>query len=303
MSKFKNVSIHDKDLQEQVHKLLDFESKDRRSKARNQRVKPHFPLQFTPNLNSKSKWQVRWHPKAAALVKFTYQIFHGSINTNNPSYNPYLREVLQAMGRCLVCRLSNKEWTHPRGIIIAGNQGGWCSAKIADTLVPQVAPNIVNATETFGIETENIKVLLHDPRARLPTKATTGSAAYDLFPLEEHTIPAHTRVLIPTGLKMEIPTSYYGQISSRSSLSSKHLLDVTAGVIDSDYRGIIKVLLHNHSDQPYSLSPKQSMAQILFLPLAQPPVVETSEISNMERGPQGFGSTNPTTFATEVVEL
>ena len=102
---------------------------------------------------------------------------------------------------------------------------------------------------------------------------------------------------------MEIPTPYYSQISSRSGLSSKHLLDVTAGVINSDYRGIIKVLLHNHSDQPYSLSPKQSMAQILFLPLVQPPVVETLEISNTERGPQGFSSTNPTTFTTEVIEL
>ena len=211
--------------------------------------------------------------------------------------------MLQATGWCLVCRLSNKEWTHPKGIIITGNQGGQCSTKIADTPVPQVAPNIVNTMETFGVKTENIKILLHDPQARLPTKATTGSATYNLFPLEEHTIPAHTRLLISTGLKIEIPTPYYGQISSRSGLSSKHLIDVTAGVIDSDYRGIIKVLLHNHSDQPYLLSPKQSMAQILFLPLAQPPVVETSEISNTKRGHQGFGSTDPTTFTTEVIEL
>ena len=84
------------------------------------------------------------------------------------------------MERCLVCRLSNKEWAHPKGIIIAGNQGGRCSAKIADTLVPQVAPNIVNSVETFGVETENIKILLHNSRARLPTRATLGSAAYDL---------------------------------------------------------------------------------------------------------------------------
>ena len=102
---------------------------------------------------------MRWHPKAAPLVKYAYQIFHGSINTNNPIYNLKLQEVLQLTERCLVCRLNNKEWVHPKGIIVAGCQGGHCSAKIADTLVPQMGPNIINLAETFGVETDSIKVL------------------------------------------------------------------------------------------------------------------------------------------------
>ena len=74
-------------------------------------------------------------------------------------------------------------------------------------------------------------------------------------------------------------------------------------MIKSDYRGIIKVLLHNHSNQPYTTSPKQAIAQILFLPLVVAQVVEALEVSTTERGPQGFGSTNAKTFPSEVIEL
>ena len=99
-----------------------------------------------------------------------------------------------------MCRLTDKEWKHPKGIIVAGNQGGKCSAKVADTLVPQNAPNVVNIAETFGAEIENVKITLQDPRAKLPSRATEGSAAYDLYPLEDEEIPAHGRKAISTGL-------------------------------------------------------------------------------------------------------
>ena len=98
ISKLKSTSIHDKNFQEQIHKALEYTENDKKEESRYHKTKPHFPLRFTPNLKSKSKWQVRWHPKIAAMVKFAYQIFHGSINTNNPSYNPHLRGVLQSMG-------------------------------------------------------------------------------------------------------------------------------------------------------------------------------------------------------------
>ena len=89
------LSIKDTTYQEEIHKLLHYSLKDQKDKAKHIKQKAHFPLQFTPNLKSKSKWQVRWHPKAASLVKYAYQIFHGSINTNNPSFNPELQKVLQ----------------------------------------------------------------------------------------------------------------------------------------------------------------------------------------------------------------
>ena len=244
-----------------------------------------------------------WHPKAAPLVKYAYQIFHGSINTNNPTYNPKLQEVLQLTKQCLICWLNNKEWVHPKGIIVAGHQGGCCSTKIADTLVPQMGPNIVNLAETFGVETNSIKVLQWSPDAKLPSKATEGSAAYDLFPLAQETIPPHSCQLISTGLSIEINPSYYSQISSQSSLSSKHLLDIAARVINSNYRGVLKILLHNHSDQLFSVTPEQAITQILFLPLCSLPLEDTWELSTMKRGTHRFGSTDIKSFQAKVIQL
>ena len=90
ITNLKDLSIHNQMLQEKIHGLLNFYMKERRDEVTYHQKKAHFPLRFTPNLRSKSKWQVHWHPKAAPLVKFAYQIFHGSINTNNPAYNPKL---------------------------------------------------------------------------------------------------------------------------------------------------------------------------------------------------------------------
>jgi dUTP pyrophosphatase len=111
-----------------------------------------------------------------------------------------------------------------------------------------MATNIVNLAETYGAEFDSIKFLRVDSCAKLPRKATSGSAVYDLFAANDHTIPLRSRLLIPTGLSCEIPLHICGQIWSRSGLSSRNLLDVAAGVIDSDYRGILEVLLHNQSE-------------------------------------------------------
>ena len=301
--KLNKLTIHDKEFQEGIHKYLLFKVKEQKEESKAFRQKAHFPLRFTPNLKSKSKWQVRWHPKAAPLVKYAYQIFYGSINPVNPSFNPKLREALQLSNQCLVCRLTNKEWKHPKGIITTGNQGGRCSAKIADPLVPQSAPNVVNLAETFGTETETIQFLKSSPTTTLPLRATTGSAAYDLFPLETVSIPPHTRQVVSTGLSCEMPSTHYGQIMPRSGISSKLMVDVIPGVLDSDYRGIIGVILHNNSDKQITLHPGQAMAQILFLQLGQLPISESSALTKSEKGTGGFGSTDNDTFASEVITL
>ena len=226
------LSIQDAKFQEEIHKLLDYSNQERKKEHKSMKERAHFPLRFTPNLKSKSKWQVRWHPKVAALVKYAYQIFHGSINTNNPSFHPKLREILQYSKRCLVCRLTNQEWKHPKGIITAGNQEGRCSAKVADTLVPQMATNVVNLAETFNITTESIKFLRNVPQATIPTKGTMGSAAYDLYPLQEEIVPPRSRKQVSTGLSCEFPSTFYGHITSRSGMSVKHSVDVVTGILE-----------------------------------------------------------------------
>ena len=300
IEKINKLSICNTLFQEEIHRLLEFTDQERKDARKTFREKAHFPLRFTPNLKSKSKWQVRWHPKAAPLVKYAYQIFHGSTDPTNPLFHPKLREILQLSGRCLVCRLTNKEWKHPEGILVAGRQPGRCSAKVASPLVPQSATNVA---ETYSSTTDIIKFLRRLPQATIPKKATEGSTAYDLYPSEEATVPPHSRKLVSTGLSCEFPLTLYGQIASRSGLSLKHSIDIATSVLDSDYRGTINVLLHNHSDQPYQLRPTQAMAQILFIPLSQLPLKEASQLSNTDRGAKGFGSSNVKTFSSEVIQL
>ena len=71
---------------------------------------------------------------------------------------------------------------------------------------------------------------------------------------------------------MEIPNQYYGQLKSRSGLCSKHRINVNAGVIDSDYRGEIQILLSNDSDLPFKINAGDKVAQLLLLPSPNPPI-------------------------------
>ena len=121
--------------------------------------------------------------------------------------------------------------------------------------MPQTAPNLVNLAETFITTTESIKFLQNDPQATLPTKGTVGSAAYNLYPTQEEVVPPHSRKQVLTGLSCEFPPHLYGHITGQSGMSVKHSVDIVTRVLDSDYRGTIGVLLHDHSDQPYQLQP------------------------------------------------
>jgi len=153
------------------------------------------------------------------------------------------------------------------------------------------------------METEIIWFLKSSPTATLPRRATTGSAAYDLFPSEMVSIPPHTQQVVSTGLSCEIPSTHYRQIMPRSGMSSKLMIDIIPGVLDSDYRGIIGVILHNSLDKQITLHPGQAMAQILFLQLGRLPISESSNLTESERGTRGFGSTDNNTFASEVITL
>lgn len=138
------------------------------------------------------------------------------------------------------------------------------------------------------MEIKVIETIVEDEKL-LPVKAHATDAGYDLKANEEMLIPAYSSATISTGVKMAIPAGCYGKIESRSSLYQKGLL--AQGVIDSGYRGEIKVIIWNLSAQNYAISKYDRIAQIIILPLtlATPGVVH--ELEETERGTDGFGST------------
>ena len=97
-----------------------------------------------------------------------------------------------------------------------------------------------------------IKKLRDD--AYIPVKGSEYAAGYDLMSVEESVVPAKEKALISTGIAMAIPIGNYGRIAPRSGLAAKNFIDVGAGVIDSDYRGEVKVLLFNFSNTDFKIN-------------------------------------------------
>lgn len=143
----------------------------------------------------------------------------------------------------------------------------------------------------------NVKVKLLHPAARLPKRATPGSAAADLYavcPPAGLLLPARGRAAVPTGIAIELPgPDYVALVFGRSGLGIKKgiTLSNAVGVIDSDYRGELLVGLANHSDEDYLIENGERIAQLMVLPVAQAVFVQTQELGETGRGAGGLGST------------
>ena len=131
--------------------------------------------------------------------------------------------------------------------------------------------------------------------AILPERGSDYAAGYDLFAdvKEETTIEPHKTFLVPTGLAMEIPEGYFGGIFARSGLASNEALRPAncVGVVDADYRGEIKVALHNDGDEVRTITPGQKVAQLVVIPFLSVEFEEVENLSETVRGVGGFGST------------
>ena len=129
----------------------------------------------------------------------------------------------------------------------------------------------------------------------LPEYATPLSAGMDLRAAmtESVTLGPLERALIPTGLYVALPEGYEMQIRPRSGLAAKHGVTVlnTPGTIDADYRGEIKVILVNLSNEPFVVNPGERIAQAVVAAHARVEWSEVEELSTTERGEGGFGST------------
>ncbi|HIH37542.1 dUTP diphosphatase [Candidatus Woesearchaeota archaeon] len=125
----------------------------------------------------------------------------------------------------------------------------------------------------------------------LPSYAHPGDAAFDLRSREEKTIMPGELVIIKTGLKMEIPEGYFGNIRDRSGLAAKHGLHCLAGVVDSHYRGEVGVVMTNLGKEAFTVEKNMRIAQMLIQKVEHAALQETDEVSETKRGEGGFGST------------
>ena len=140
-----------------------------------------------------------------------------------------------------------------------------------------------------------IKVKKLTESAQIPTRANESDAGWDIYSDEDVIINPNTQRLISTGISVEIPHGTVGLIWPRSSLAVKNGVDVFAGVVDSGYRGEVKVCLFNAgsvwSTPRVNIAKGDRIAQILFQPIPQFSLVESTELTDTNRGSGGFGST------------
>ncbi|MDI9539990.1 MAG: dUTP diphosphatase [Bacillota bacterium] len=133
---------------------------------------------------------------------------------------------------------------------------------------------------------------LHED-AVIPVKGSDYAAGYDLYAINDEVIYPHNTTKVSTGLAIEIPEGYFGGVFARSGLASKKGLRPAncVGVIDSDYRGEIIVLLHNDTDTYQLVNKGDRIAQLVIMPYLSVEFEEAENLNDTERGDGGFGST------------
>tara|TARA_B100001123_G_C15344360_1_gene1036326 strand:+ start:1004 stop:1426 length:423 start_codon:yes stop_codon:yes gene_type:complete len=135
-----------------------------------------------------------------------------------------------------------------------------------------------------------LKVKKLSKHARLPSKANQDDAGWDLYASEDVIIEPSERMLVGTDIAMAIPNGYVGLIWDRSGMSTKRGVHRFAGVIDSGYRGEIKVCLWNSSNEHCVINKGERMAQLLVQPAPPLPLIEVDRLDSTKRGTGGFGS-------------
>jgi dUTP pyrophosphatase len=124
----------------------------------------------------------------------------------------------------------------------------------------------------------------------LPDYGSPGAAGADLRAAEELVLAPGQRAAVATGLRVEIPPGHVGLVWPRSGLALKHGIDTLAGVIDSDYRGEVRVVLVNHGQEPLAIRPGDRIAQLLVQRVERAVFVRADALGASDRGEGGFGS-------------
>ena len=126
---------------------------------------------------------------------------------------------------------------------------------------------------------------------RLPSYGSDGAAGADLHASEALVIAPGERAAVPTAIHVELPPRHVGLVWPRSGLALRHGIDTLAGVIDSDYRGEVRVVLVNHGREPFRIEPGDRVAQLLVQKVERAVFVADDALGATARGTGGFGST------------
>jgi len=138
-----------------------------------------------------------------------------------------------------------------------------------------------------------IRVKRLSPHAKIPRAARKGDVAFDLYSLIDYELRPGERFAVPTGIAVEIPPGYEGQVRPRSGLALKEGVTVlnTPGTIDSGYRGEVKTIMINLSGESFKITMGMRISQLAIRPVPDIEFIEVDELSDTERGDGGFGST------------
>ncbi|PSN63038.1 dUTP diphosphatase [Corynespora cassiicola Philippines] len=150
-----------------------------------------------------------------------------------------------------------------------------------------IAPSIAAAAAAE----QQLQVRFLSDKARAPTKGSAFSAGHDLYSAVDVVIPARGRAKVDTDIAISVPVGTYGRVAPRSGLAAKHGIDTMAGVIDSDYRGPVGVILANLSETDFEVKVGDRIAQLIVEKIAMPDVVVVETLEETVRGAGGFGST------------
>ena len=111
---------------------------------------------------------------------------------------------------------------------------------------------------------QDLQIQLLSPKGKVPTRGTSDIAGYNLYCSKTITLPLHTWVLVSTDIAIQVSSGTYGRIAPRSGLVAKLSIDLSTGVIDADYRGTVKVLLVNHSNEEFQVTTGDRIAQLIL---------------------------------------
>lgn len=137
----------------------------------------------------------------------------------------------------------------------------------------------------------DVPYTLLSPFAKTPTRGTPDSAGLDLYAAQDYVIPAHGRMLVSTGVAFAIPKEFYGICTGRSGITIKNGVIGQLGIIDSDYRGAVGIMMFNTTDEEFTIKIGDRVGQMVIMPYLQCVLDYKNTLDDTDRGEGGFGST------------